>query len=106
MGADTYTFLFTDIKGSTRLWEEHPSAMADALAIHDQILSESVGENEGSIFKHTGDGIAASFGDPEMAAKAAVDSQRSLAAASWPETGPIRVRMGLHTGEAIARDGD
>ncbi|MDP3983886.1 MAG: adenylate/guanylate cyclase domain-containing protein [Acidimicrobiia bacterium] len=103
---DMWTFLFTDIEGSTRLWEKHQDVMAAALELHDAILSQAVVTNGGRVFKHTGDGMAASFSSPAEATRAAVAAQRSLAKASWPLPMGLRVRMGLHTGEATERDGD
>lgn len=106
LGAATYTFLFTDIEGSTRLWEEFGFEMDPALALHDRILHEAVDGNSGSIFKHTGDGVAATFTNAENALQAAVDAQGALVSAEWPATGPLRVRMGIHTGQATSREGD
>jgi len=55
------TFLFTDIEGSTKLWEQHPEAIKPALAKHDSVLKENVEKNHGQIIKFTGDGIHAVF---------------------------------------------
>ena len=55
------TFMFTDIVGSTDLWDAHPRSMADALARHDALLHSAVSRNRGTVLKHTGDGIMASF---------------------------------------------
>lgn len=104
----TVTFLFTDIEGSTRLWEEHPEAMKTALAKHDSVLRESIESSHGQIIKTTGDGVHAVF-------ETAIDSIRaSIAAQSGFQTPEflnksgvlLRVRMGIHTGEAELRDGD
>ena len=102
----TVTFLFTDLEGSTRLWEEHPDAMQDALARHDELLRDAVAAHGGVIVKGTGDGFHAAFATAHDAVDAAVDAQRSLTAEAWSDTGPLRVRMGVHTGEAQHRDGD
>ena len=102
----TVTFLFTDIEGSTRLWETAPAAMEGALARHDVILRGAVDEHGGVVFATGGDGLAAAFGRAGDAVVAAVDAQRRLQAEPWPEATPLRVRMGLHTGEAQERDGD
>ena len=90
------TFLFTDIEGSTRLWEEHAVAMGPALAIHDRILREAVAAGGGTIVKTTGDGMLAVFDDPMSAIGSALAAQRALRDARWQETGPLRVRMALH----------
>src|SRR5215813_10813870 len=102
----TVTFLFSDLEGSTRLWEEHPEAMKGALARHDQILRDAVEGHGGQVVKSTGDGLHAVFGRAEDAVAAAVEAQVGLDAERWFETGRLRVRMGLHTGTAEARAGD
>jgi predicted ATPase/class 3 adenylate cyclase len=102
----TVTFLFTDLEGSTRLWEQHPAVMKGALARHDEILRGAVEAQGGHVVKTTGDGIHAVFGAAEDAIEAAVAAQRRLGAASWDATGPLRVRMGLHTGSAELRGRD
>jgi predicted ATPase len=100
------TFLFTDIEGSTRLWEEHPEAMRESLARHDRLLRSAVEAHRGHVFSTGGDGFAAAFQRAADAIVAALDAQRALARTSWPEGAPLRVRMGVHTGEAEERDGD
>jgi predicted ATPase/class 3 adenylate cyclase len=102
----TVTFLFTDLEGSTRLWEEHPDAMKTALARHDEILRASIGSHHGYVVKTTGDGFHAAFATASDAVDAAIDAQLALADEWWTETGPLRVRMGVHTGTAEVRDGD
>ena len=102
----TVTFLFTDLEGSTRLWEEHPDAMRPALARHDEILRGAVESHGGVVVKTTGDGLHAAFGSAEGALESAVAGQRGLAAESWRGVEPLRVRMGVHTGSAEARGGD
>ena len=102
----TVTFLFTDLEGSTRLWEEHPEAMRDALARHDEIVRSAIEAQGGRIVKSTGDGVHAAFPTAHDAIDAAVDAQRLLADERWAETGPLAVRMGIHTGETQERDGD
>src|SRR6516162_8962054 len=102
----TVTFLFTDIEGSTRLWEEHPQVMSKALARHDAILVDAVESNGGHVVKTTGDGLFAVFGRAESALAAALAAQRSLIGAAWDPSCELRVRMGLHTGDAEFRDGD
>ncbi|MEI6388960.1 MAG: adenylate/guanylate cyclase domain-containing protein [Spirochaetota bacterium] len=99
------TFLFTDIEGSTRLWESSPQAMRGALQRHDAILREVIELNAGYIFKTVGDAFCASFARPAEAIEASLVIQKALAAEDWGET-PIKVRMGLHTGEAEERGGD
>src|SRR6516164_11335528 len=99
----TVTFLFTDLEGSTRLWEEHPNAMQPALARHDAILRDGVAAHEGHVVKSTGDGIHAVFATAHDALDAAVAMQLGLATEPFGKTGPLRVRMGVHTCEAECR---
>ena len=102
----TVTFLFTDIEDSTRLWEQHPEYMTDALRLHDELLRDCVEQHGGLVVKTTGDGLHAVFVAAADALRAAVAGQRSLDATVSGSIGPLRVRMGLHTGEAELRDGD
>jgi predicted ATPase/class 3 adenylate cyclase len=104
----TVTFLFTDIEGSTPLWEKLPEAMKTALAKHDSILKEAVESNKGQVIKTTGDGIHAVFATAIDSVNAALDAQRTFQTSEVSETSDvlIRVRMGMHTGEAELRDGD
>jgi class 3 adenylate cyclase len=95
----TVTLLFTDIEGSTRLWEAHPDAMREALARHDDLVREAVESVRGHVFKTVGDAFCVVFADAADGVRAAVAVQRMLAAEEWPEPVTIRVRMGLHTGE-------
>src|SRR3712207_5011838 len=94
------TFLFTDIEGSTRLWERDASTMWSALDRHNAILDEAIRAHGGYHFKTIGDAFQAAFADPAAAVAACVDAQRALNAEPWPETGPVRVRMALHRGAA------
>lgn len=104
----TVTFLFTDIEGSTELWEKHPEAMKAALAKHDAILRGAVESNGGHVMKSTGDGICAVFESAGQGLAATLAAQQALSQHTWDEIRPrvIRVRMGLHTGEAQLRDED
>ncbi len=102
----TFTFLFSDIEGSTRLWEAFPQAMRRALERHDSILLTSVTGAGGQVVKTTGDGLMAVFGSAGDAVRACLAGQRGLIEESWPETGVLRVRMGLHSGEAQLRGDD
>jgi len=96
----TVTFLFTDIEGSTRMWESAPDPMAQALERHDAIVRSAIEHHHGHIFATGGDGLAAVFAKAGDAVGAAVEAQRALAAEPWPGPVAIQVRMGLHTGEA------
>lgn len=98
-------FLFTDIEGSTRLWEEQPAAMPLALARHDTLLRQAIEANDGRVFKTVGDAFCAAFASPPQAIQAALAGQRAIQAEAWGQT-PVRVRMALHAGPADERDGD
>src|SRR6478735_7166954 len=106
MPSGTVTFLFTDLEGSTRLWEQHPDAMRSALARHDAVVRDAIERHDGFVVKTTGDGFHAAFDTAHDAVAAAVAAQLALDGEPWETTGPLRVRMGLHTCEAEARDGD
>ena len=80
--------------------------MGQALEQHDRVLLGAIVEAGGSVFKHTGDGCAAVFSAPVDAVVAAATAQRALAGIGWGELGELRVRMGVHVGEAMPRDGD
>src|ERR1700730_16417362 len=95
MPSGTVTFLFTDIEGSTRLWEAAPEAMRQALARHDALLRASIDARGGHVFSTGGDGLAAAFQRAGEAVGAAVDAQTALAGMAWPEGAPIRVRVGV-----------
>ena len=102
----TVTFVFTDLEGSTRLWEDHPEAMQTALARHDAVLRSSVESQGGHVVKSTGDGIHAAFATAGTALRAVLDAQLGLLAEAWGPTGQLRMRAALHTGTAESRDGD
>jgi predicted ATPase/class 3 adenylate cyclase len=110
------TFLFTDIEGSTPLWEQYPEAMRLALAEHDALLRGAIESHGGRVFKTVGDAFCAAFVSPAAALSAALAAQRGLR--DRPQRGAsdqesptaevleLRVRMGLHAGPAEQRDGD
>ena len=102
----TVAFLFTDIEGSTRLWEEHEAAMTDALALHDGLMREAIDAYGGYVFSTAGDAFAAAFESCNDAGAAASEIQAELGRADWPTPDPVAVRIGLHVGEADERDGD
>jgi class 3 adenylate cyclase len=100
------TLLFTDVKGSTRLWDAEREAMAAALRRHDEIMREAIEQAGGYVFKTVGDAFCAAFSAARAGLDAALGAQRELAAESWPTSEPIVVRMGLHAGVCEERDGD
>ena len=102
----TVTFLFTDIEGSTQLARQHPDTMPAALARHHAILNEAIEDNEGYLFRTLGDEFEVAFATAQQALAAVLTAQRELQRADWCATGPLRVRMGLHTGPAVPRGDD
>ncbi len=102
----TVTFLFTDLEDSTRLWDEQPTAMQDALARHDAILRDAIQSNAGCVVKKTGDGAHAAFATASDAVGAATAAQRAITDEHWNTPEALRVRIGIHTGPAELRDGD
>lgn len=101
----TFTFLFTDIEGSTRLWDEQPDLMSRALRWHDDLLRRAITENGGQIFKTVGDAFCAAFPTADQAAQAALNAQNLLESPA-PGNLRVRVRMALHAGSAEERGGD
>src|SRR5215472_13006693 len=102
----TVTLLFTDIEGSTRLWESHATAMRAALARHDALLRHCIDDHDGHVFKTGGDAFCAAFHTAPDALAAALDAQRALHREPWPEATKLKVRMTLHSGAVDVRDGD
>src|SRR5215203_3060802 len=104
----TVTFLFTDIEGSTKLWEHNAQAMQAALARHDELLRRAIEERGGYVFKTVGDAFCAAFSTAIAPLEASLFAQRVLLSQEgWSEeTGPLRVRMALHVSGAEERDGD
>lgn len=105
--APPVTFLFTDIEGSTRLWEADATAMRQALARHDALLWDILESAGGRVFKTTGDGFCVVFAEPGKAAHAALSAQAALLAQASTHGPPtLRVRTALHLGHAELRNGD
>ncbi len=102
----TVTLLFTDIEGSTRLWEAEPEAMTLGLRRHDEILRSTIEQAGGYVFKTVGDAFCAAFSTAEAGLAAALAAQRALTGQDWPTKQPILVRMALHTGACEERDND
>ncbi|MBA2449954.1 MAG: adenylate/guanylate cyclase domain-containing protein, partial [Chloroflexi bacterium] len=102
------TFLLTDVEGSTALWERAPAAMRPALARHDALFEMAVREHGGVHIRPRGEGDSrfAVFASAPNAVGAALAIQRAFAVETWPTPRPVRVRIGIHTGEAELRDGD
>ena len=93
-------FVFTDIEGSTRAWETAAGEMDERLVRHDSILRDTFARHGGTVFSTGGDGFAVVFDDVGDAVVSALEVQAALAGE------PLRVRMGIHVGRAVERDGD
>ena len=102
----TQVFLLTDIEGSTSRWVGQPAEMRAALERHDELLSTAISEAGGHVFKHTGDGLLATFPSAAAAIDGAVAAQRTLSREEWGDLGALTVRMAIHAGEAEARGDD
>src|SRR6476469_4839541 len=102
----TVTFLFTDVEGSSRLWEDHPDVMHEVLARHDAIVRKAIESHDGYVVKTTGDGFHAAFGTAHNALEAALVAQPALAGELPVQGVVVKARMGVHTGDARMRDGD
>ena len=104
----TATFLLTDVENNTRLWEQFPTAMRDALARHDALAQECSARCNGTLVKPRGEGDShfVVFARATDAVQAALELQQALHAEQWALETPIKVRMALHTGEAELRDND
>ncbi|HMB18875.1 MAG TPA: adenylate/guanylate cyclase domain-containing protein, partial [Gaiellaceae bacterium] len=103
---ETLTFVFTDLESSTRLWERFPEAMKAAMERHDAILRDAVENSDGRVVKIMGDGLMAVFSSATDGVEACLEAQRALGDEAWRETGPLRVRIGMHVGQALTREGD
>ncbi|MGZ8255487.1 MAG: ATP-binding protein, partial [Burkholderiaceae bacterium] len=100
------TFLFTDIEGSSRLWEQVPERMQPALARHDALIRGAVERHQGTVVKMLGDGVHAAFDDPVGAIAAIIELQLALATPPTEGELALHVRCGLHVGAVEQRDGD
>ena len=100
------TFWVTDVEGSTRLWETAPAAMRSAMERHRDLLGSVATAHRGHVFKDTGDGVLVAFARPDDALAAAVEGMLALERESWPEAAPLRVRMGVHSGDARPSNDD
>jgi len=97
----TVTFMFTDIEGSTRLVQDLGGRWPELLEVHNELAREALASHNGVLIRTEGDAVFATFEQAADGVAAAVDFQRKLGDASWPDDGVIRVRMGLHTGAGV-----
>lgn len=96
--------MLSDIVGSTELWQHFPDAMPAATLKHGQLMRAAITQAGGYEFGTAGDSFAVAFSSASQAVEAAAAAQRALEAQDWQEA-PIRVRIGLHSGQADERDG-
>jgi predicted ATPase/class 3 adenylate cyclase len=104
MTSSHLTFLYTEIEGSHQLWDRYPEAMRAALARHDALVRQAIETYHGTIFRAADGAIQAAFSVASYAAAAALAAQRSILGESWGAI-PLRVRMALHSGPAMEKDG-
>ena len=104
--SEVRTYLFTDIEGSARMWEEDPERMRPALARHDAVARSAVEKHGGVVVKMTGDGLHAAFEDPLDALRATLELQQALADPESTAGVALNVRCGLHAGADERRDKD
>jgi predicted ATPase/class 3 adenylate cyclase len=104
----TVTFLLTDVEGSTALWEQAPEAMRAALGRHDALFEAAISDHGGAHIRPRGEGDSrfAVFRSASDAIGAALAILRAFAAEAWPTPRSVKVRIGVHTGEAQLRDDD
>jgi class 3 adenylate cyclase len=101
----TVVFLYSDLMGFTRRWEQDPDATLELLARHDQLLHPMMGEYGGKVFNVRGDNFVAAFTDPLRAVEAAINAQRLVASEDWGDLGPVQIRTVLHAGQARMHSG-
>ncbi|HLK78378.1 MAG TPA: adenylate/guanylate cyclase domain-containing protein, partial [Streptosporangiaceae bacterium] len=99
------TFLFSDIEGSTRLVKALRDRYAQVLAEHRRLVRAAIAGHRGHEVDTQGDAFFAAFGEARQAVLCALEIQQSLGAHDWPEGTRVRLRMGLHTGQAVPADG-
>jgi predicted ATPase/class 3 adenylate cyclase len=104
--AGTVTFLFTDLEGSTRLWQDDADTMELEVARHFELLDEAIERVGGRVLKTMGDGVFAVFSSAVAAVRAATVAQQGLLAEPWGGRCRLSVRMGVHSGDVRPRDGD
>ena len=102
----TLSFLFTDIEGSSRYWDQQPEVMRRALARHDEILRSAIAAQGGRVFHTAGDAFCAAFPNAPATLAAAVQAQQALSGEPWELDRPMRVRMVIHTGEVRPKGDD
>jgi len=100
VATQTFTFLFTDIEGSTAMAERLGNAWTGVLADHHRLIRGALAAHGGEEVVSQGDGVFAVFASPRACVDAAIEAQRALLSHAWPAGEMVRVRMGIHYGEA------
>ena len=103
--AGAVTFVFSDIEGSTRLVKALRERYPQVLAEHRRLVRAAIATHGGHEVDTQGDAFFAAFGAPTRAVLCALDVQRALAAHQWPGGARVRVRIGIHTGQAVPAEG-
>ena len=104
--AERRGLLVTDIDGAVALWDRDPDAMGRAVAVHDQIIDETITAGGGRSYQHSGDGVIAVFPDAAAAAVAAIRIQRELESESWATVRPVTVKTAVDEGPVEERNGE
>ena len=104
--AGLVTFLFTDVEGSSTLWENDPIKTAQSVQIHDEIVHSTVANADGFLFGWAGDHFRAAFSNPQTALNAALSIRSKLSDVDWDDGPPLRVRIGVHRGQVASNGGD
>ena len=104
--AGLVTFLFTDVEGSSNLWENDPIKTAQSVQIHDEIVHSTVANADGFLFGWAGDHFRAAFSNPQTALNAALVIRGKLSDVDWDDGPPLRVRIGVHRGQVASNGGD
>ncbi len=106
MPAGLVTFLFTDVEGSSTLWENDPIKTAQSVQLHDEIVHSTVANADGFLFGWAGDHFRAAFSNPQTALSAALAIRGKLSDVDWDDGPPLRVRIGVHRGQVARNGGD
>jgi predicted ATPase/class 3 adenylate cyclase len=100
LATQTLTFLFTDIEGSTALLQRLRDAYGEVLTAHQWLIRSCLAQHDGKEMDTQGDAFFAVFSSPSACVAAAIGMQRAFVSHPWPAGGQVRVRMGIHSGEA------
>ncbi len=105
LATQTLTFLFTDIEGSTAMLRRLGETYTEVLTAHHELIRTCLARHDGMEIATQGDGFFAAFSSPRACVAAVIEMQRVFISYPWPAGEEVRVRMGVHSGEAVADDG-